>query len=105
MVLIAIATACIAIALEIRQDSLLRLSLLGDTSLQGGVEMMVSSEVSSSFNVDVDVVEVTIVGPDRRVVVAAAGKSVAKAGVMPVDAVEGTIDSLRRRSSVLTTMV
>ena len=64
----------------------------------------VSSEASSSFDVDVDG-ESTIAGLDRTVEVAAADNSVAKAEVMPVGAVEGTIDSLRRGSSVLTTMV
>ena len=64
----------------------------------------VSSEASLSFDVDVDG-ESTIAGLDRTVEVAAADRCAAKAEVMPVGEVEGTIDSLRRRSSVLTTMV
>ena len=99
------ATACIVvIALEVRLDFQQRQSLLTDTGLQGGVAIMASSEVSSSFDVDVDG-ESTIAGLDRTVVVAAADNSVAKARIMHVGAAEGTIDSLRRRSSVLTTMV
>ena len=49
--------------------------------------------------------ESTIAGLYRTFEVAAAHSSAAKVGVMPVGAVEGTIDSLGRRSSVLTTMV
>ena len=99
------ATACIVvIALEVRLDSQPLQSLLGGTTSLH-VAIMASSAAKSSFNVDVDV-ESTIAGPGRRVVVAAADKSVVKAGVMPVDAAVGIIiDSHLRRSSVRTTTV
>ena len=103
MALTAMATACIVvIALEARLYFQPRQSLLTETGLQGGVAIMASSEVPSSFDVDG---ESTIVGLDRTFEVAAAHNSAVKVEVMPVGAAEGTIDSLGRRSSVLTTMV